>query len=356
MINRHFSIIIPGLIAAILWTGCNRAEEQQSGIPVVKTESVIADGGRIVVTYPGKIKAGKEANAAFRVAGTISSIPVSAGQFVKQGETIAVLDDRDYRTQLNATEAEYNRISSDAKRVIELYERGSATASENDKAKYGLQQITAKLEAHRNALNDTRLKAPYDCYIQKKLFEPGETVGAGMPVVSLIGSNRPEVEINITASDYLRRAKAVSYSARISAIGDQEMPLQVSEVTPKANLNQLYTMRLSFRDNKPNTILTPGMAAEVTIRYQQSETNFVTVPLSAIVRDANNCNVWIFKDGKVNGRAVETSDITSDGRIIITEGLTENDIVVTAGIRSLKEGMKVRQLPVVSATNPGNLK
>ncbi len=355
MINKHFTIIISAS-ALLLWSSCTRNESQKIEAPLVKTEKAIADGGRTMVTYPGRIKSGAEANAAFRVAGTISSIPVSAGQFVKAGQTIAILDDRDYRTQLEATEAEFSRISADANRVIELYKRGSASASEYDKASYGLKQITAKLEAHRNALADTRLKAPYDGYIQKKLFEPGETVGAGMPVVSLVSSRNPEIEINITATDYIRREKAISYTAMIDAIQGSELPLTMASITPKANLNQLYTMRLQFKDNKINNLLTPGMVAEVVIRYQSTNSTNVTVPLSAVKREEGKCYLWVYKDGKVTKRAVETTDITSDGRALITEGLAENEIVVTAGTQSLKEGMQVRLLPETSATNLGDLK
>lgn len=344
------------LATGLLSTGCNREQQITAETAVVRTDTITADQGRSMVRYPGKVKAGAEANVAFRVSGTIASITVDVGEFVRQGQIIAILDDRDYKTQLEATQAEFNRISADANRVIELFRRGSASASENDKATYGLQQITAKLEAHQNALADTRLKAPFDGYIQKKMFKPGEIIGAGMQVISMLGTQQPELEINITAADYLRMDNALSFTAFIDAMPGDELPLKVIGVTRKANLNQLYTLRLKFSNQKLNSLLTPGMAAEVMIKFPVQANNRLSVPISAVARNNGESFVWLFNNNKVSRRTVDVSEITGDGRAIIASGIKEDDIVVTAGIKSLKEGMQVRQLQPVSVTNAGNLK
>lgn len=344
------------MFTGMLSLACDRGQLLPAEPVFVRTELVEPDNGRNIVTYPGRVKPGAEANAAFRVAGTISFIPVEVGDFVKKGQTIAILDDRDYRTQLEATQAEYDRVSADANRVIELFKRGSASASENDKATYGLQQITAKLEAHKNALADTRLKAPFDGYVQKRMFEPGETVGAGMQVISLVGSKKPEIEINIAASDFIRRKSAISYTARVDAIPGKEFPMEVTGVAPKGNLNQLYTVRLKFLDEKLNELLTPGMTADVIIKFAVTNNDRFTIPLSALVRDKGKCYVWVIKNGKVSKRPIEIINITGDGKVVATSGLNNDYIIVTAGIHSLKEGMQVRQLDPMSVSNLGNIK
>lgn len=344
------------MATGMLFMGCSREQSIPAEVAVVKTDTVTADLGRSIVRYPGKVKAGAEANVAFRVSGTIASVPVEIGEFVHQGQIIAILDDRDYKTQLEATQAEYNRISADANRVIELFKRGSASASENDKATYGLQQITAKLEAHRNALADTRLKAPFDGFIQKKMFKSGEIIGAGMQVISMVGTRQSEMEINITAPDFIRKDKALSYSAFIDVMPGVELPLEVIGITPKANLNQLYTVRLKFKDQKLNKLLTPGLTAEVVIKFPAMENNRLSVPISSLTHVSGKNFVWLYNNGKVTRQAVDVSEITGDGKAIIVKGLKEDDIIVTAGIKSLKEGMPVRQLQPVSASNTGNLK
>ncbi|MDL2255930.1 efflux RND transporter periplasmic adaptor subunit [Parabacteroides sp. OttesenSCG-928-G06] len=211
------------------------------------------------VTFPGKVVAASDINLAFRISGPIAKVYVDAGRYVKKGQVLAEIDPRDYVVQLSATEAEYERIKSEAERVIALYEKGSIAPNDYDKAVYGLNQITAKREAHKNALADTKLCVPCDGYIQKRLFEPGETVSAGLPVLSMISAGTDEVEINIPSSDYIRRDQFDNFYCTVDIYQGETFPLELVGITQKANMNQLYTMRLRLTGkgkNKPG----PGMS------------------------------------------------------------------------------------------------
>lgn len=68
-----------------------------------------------------------------------------------------------------------------------------------------VKEITAKYQAHKNTLTDTKLISPCNGYIQKRLFEPGETVRVGTPVIAMISDTMEEIEINIPSSEYVRR-------------------------------------------------------------------------------------------------------------------------------------------------------
>lgn len=103
---------------------------------------------------------------AFKLNGTLMQVHVGEGDRVRKGQLIAELDPRDYRLQLEATEAEYLNIKSEAERVMALYADSVGTADAYDKARFGLQQITAKYENARNQLADTKIYAPFDGYVQ----------------------------------------------------------------------------------------------------------------------------------------------------------------------------------------------
>ena len=118
---------------------------------------------------------------------------------------IAEIDSHDYEVQLEATQAEYDQIKADAERVISMYEEGAATASNYDKARYGLEQISQKLSHHKDQVGYCKLYSPIDGYVQSRLHDSGENVSAGMPIISLFGSSNTEIEIFIPASDYARR-------------------------------------------------------------------------------------------------------------------------------------------------------
>lgn len=257
------------------------------------------------------------------------------------------MDDRDYRIQLAATEAEYNRIKSEVDRIIELYEKKSVTPNEYDKAIYGLKQITAQLEAHRNALSYTRLVAPFDGYIQKKLFDVGETVGAGLAVVSIVSTDGPEIEINLPTADFIRRGEYIDATATLDVFPDKTFGLELVGINRKANLNQLYTATFRMKDASE---VAPGMTAMVTILYETEETRLVRIPFTALSEDS----VWITDKGRAVRKAVKVREIKNDGTALV-EGLNEGNLVNSRGIHTLKEGQRVKGLPAKSETNVGGV-
>ena len=171
---------------------CSNGAKDTREYQTVKTDTVVSAGGQTSLQYPGKVKAAQDISLAFRVSGTIQKIYVKDGARVQAGQLLAELDPTDYQVQLDATEAEYKQIKAEAERVMALYKDNGTTPNANDKAVYGLKQITAKYRHHKDQLGYTRLYAPFQrLSYRKALFEAHETVGAGMPVLSMISQQRP---------------------------------------------------------------------------------------------------------------------------------------------------------------------
>lgn len=325
--------------------------------PTVKIDTVRIYGNELFISFPGRIKAAEDVSLAFRVAGTLLKVPVNAGTRVKKGDLLAEIDPRDYQIQLSATEAEYKQIKAEAERVIELYRKKSVPENDYDKAVYGLQQITAKYEAHKNALKDTRLLAPFDGYVQKKLYDQDETVAVGMPVISMISANRFELEINIPVSDYLRQHQFRNYTAVLEIMPGKTFPLDLIDIARKANANQLYTMRFRLSEIPSNINLAAGMTAEVTIHYLPDENILYRLPLSAVFEKEGKAYVWIYDivGKRVLARQIIPVEIQKDGQIVVSAGVKAGEIIVSAGVHSLAEGMQAEILPPVSKTNVGGV-
>ena len=346
----------------LLLAGCGKdkgaATENAPRVLLYTVEDTDAVGMAI---YPGRTRASDEANVAFRVAGTLQRVLVKEGDHVRRGQVIAVMDDRDYRVQLEAAEAEYTQVSNEANRVMSLYaEDGVGTANNYDKARYGLQQITQKLQHCRNQVTDCVLRAPFDGYVQSVLHESYETVGAGMPVVSLIGEGRTEVVINIPASENLRRDRFGSFYAYFDVVPGVEFPLELLSIARQANANQLYEVRLGLKGN--HSEITPGMSTMVHLTYKDMGRRSIAVPLSAIRRDGNVSYVFVYADGqsagqtgKVRRRQVTLGAVHGNGTADVSSGLNGGERIVTSGVQALKDGEAVRPAAQPGKTNVGGL-
>ncbi len=352
--NRQFLLIV-ALAAAFLFQGCAGKKTAENQIRYVKCDTVkVSSDLSAVAEFPGRVKAAKESGVAFRVAGQIKTILVKEGDFVKEGAVLAVMDDRDYETQLSATKAEYDGIKADADRAVALYEKNTIARKDYDKAVYGMKQIEAKLQAHTDALADTRLKAPYSGYVQSILYNEGETVSAGLPVIRMISSSAPEVEINIPTSFFIRSGNIVGASCTFDAIKGKEYKLKFIGITPKANLNQLYTTTFSLVTDGAD-VPAPGMSAMVEVQYASEGGQKLSIPVEALSqKDGRSC-VWVYRDGTVRSTPVEVAQMTNTGKVILDGGVSEGDIVVAAGLGMLEDGMAVKPLPAESKTNVGGL-
>lgn len=329
-------------------SSCSTKQDSQQKLLTVKIDTVKTYLEGETTSISGKVYASNDVNMAFRVSGTLLRTPIKEGTLVKKGTLLAEIDPRDYRIQLQATEAEYKQIKGDAERVIELYKKNSISQSEYDKAVYGLQQITAKYHAHQNALADTRLVAPFDGYIQEYKHHEGETVAAGYPVVTFYNNANSEIEVNIPSSIYTRRNEFAQVSCMIDG---KEVKLNLISISPKANLNQLYTARFAI-DGSVQAIA--GTLTNVNI-YYSSSSNQVAIPLTAILHADDKSFVWIYKQGKVEKRIILIDEILASGQALVSGHIAAGELIVSGGVNSLKEGDQVTPLTPQSKTNIGGL-
>lgn len=342
-------------VLLLLLASCGEKTSRTASVQKVKCAEVVsASELNTVVSYPGKVSSVSEVNLSFRVPGVIDKIVVSEGDFVRSGQVVALMDDRDYELQRDATQAEYDGIKAEVDRVVALYKEESVPQNTYDKAVSGLKQITSKLSAHNNAYADTKLKAPFSGYIQKINFEKGEAVSAGLPIASFISSGAPEIVVGLPAAQYILLDELGSATATISSYPGKEFSLKYIGTTHKANLNQLYEARFSV-EAEDGEYPAVGLSAMVSMNFENHNIDNTIVPLCAVIdKDGKDC-VWLLKDGKATCVEVVLGDVMGDGSAIIKGGLSVGDMVITAGLRSLKEGREVELLPKAKASNVGNV-
>ncbi len=344
-------------ISLLLFTSCARPEKGTRESRTVKVDTVVSAGSRTALRFPGKVKASQDINLSFRVSGTILKIYVEEGSRVRKGQLLAELDPADYQVQLDATEAEYKQIKAEAERVMALYRENGTTPNANDKAVYGLRQITAKYQHHKDQLEYTRLYAPFSGSVQKMLFDAHETIGAGMPVISMVSSGIPEVEINLPAADYIRRERFEGFHCTFDLYPGETYPLKLIGITPKANANQLYTMRLQMVPGKL-PLPSPGMNTMVTVDCNEGDSQPLSVPGGALLQKDGKTYVFVYDPsaGKVGSREVTVRHLLADGRaVVLSDTLQAGEIVVASGVHHIEDGEEVRPLTTGSKTNVGGL-
>ena len=269
---------------------------------------------------------------------------VDEGASVTAGQELARLDDREFRTVLASAQAEFATADADYRRGQAIYERSQAI-SRRDLEKLETQRNLAanRLRNAQLALDETLLKAPFDGVVGRKLVEDFGRVGANQTV--LVVQNLQDLEVVIQVPDrvVLQSSGSSDVYAEIPGL-DQTFPLSLKFFSTEADpVTQTYQVVLGL-DGKGDARILPGMSARVFSDSSRMDAG-VSVPLSAIVPN-NQGQQFVWKldvDNRAQRANIEAGQLSGD-RVVVTSGLQPGDRIITAGVSSVREGMKVRPL------------
>ena len=345
-----------------LFIKCGKEEQEREIIRPVRYIQVYSTGGSRVRTFTGVAQAGMESRLSFKVPGTIQKVSVLVGDNIKSGQLIAELDASDYQLQVQQAEAslaqaraQARNASSNFERVRTLYESNNISKSNfdaaraaNESANAAVRSAEKQLEMAKLRLSYTRLTAPVSGAIASVNVEVNENVQAGQPVVMLTSGSQIEVKLSIPEILISQMKEGGNVTVVFDAIPNKKFAATVLEVGVAATgIGTTFpvTVRLADKDDT----LRPGMAATVSLRFEsKDERERFIVPSHVVVEDRMGRFVYVVEPsadeqgyGIIQRHAVTICDLTADG-IEIFEGLSDGDLVVTAGVSRITEGQKVK--------------
>jgi len=340
--TKKYTILAAALLAASL-SSCGTRQPSSGGdyIHTVMLVQPQTTAGTSLRSLSGVAEESGEASFGFKAAGQITKVYVEEGSHVSKGQLIAELDDKDYKLGVEAARLQYEQTERQVARLKKLYDSHSISGDDYDKATTGLAQLKVQLESNENQLSYCKLHSPVSGYVQSVNFAPGEMVNAGTPMVSVVGTGGVAVAADVSSEVYGRRAEITSVEGVLP--GGEVVPMTVSSITPKADGNQLFRMRLSFA-GKPKGQVVAGMNMEIRLSLGEGECEGeVAVPQRAVFEDGGESCVWVYgADSCVHRTPVQVAGFDDSGRIVVSEGLAGDERIVKAGVGYLVEGEKVK--------------
>lgn len=350
---RVAAALLP-IAAVISCAGGGNAAEP--AVRTVKTMTVSSVDSIKTLTCPGIVQEMHSINVAFKTPGQLVRVNVEEGNYIREGQLIASLDDSDYKLGVEALQIQYDQLSDEVSRLRELYKKKSVSANDYEKAEAGLKQLAVQLQVNKNKLAYTKLYAPVSGYVKSVNFAKSEMVDAGTPIISMMDVSGLEVQADIAAADYLDRSSFKSFTVRTSS--GETRGAKLLGIVPKADGNQLYrmTLKIDHGSSQMKDSFLPGTNVEVNVeRNGRNVGRDVSMPLSAICYDGKQPYVLtVGKDSSIVRMNVELTS-SADVTCAHVRGLASGTEVVVAGSSSLKEGEKVNVLPAPSETNIGGL-
>jgi membrane fusion protein, multidrug efflux system len=351
-------ILCAALIVATV-TGCDKPAPPTSQARPVRTVTVERGAEGETVSLTGHIRAKDQASLAFRLDGRMIERPVNVGEVLKAGQVVARLDPQIQKNGLNTAQANLASVEAllvQARltfgRQQQLVKDGWTSRANFDEAQQKLESIQAQVDAAQaqvrtaqEQLSYTVLSADGPGAVTAVGAEPGEVVHAGKMVVELarLGGRDavfdvPEQLIRTGPRDPLVEI-ALTNDPQVKATGS------VREVAPEAD-SATRTWRVKVGIIDPPQGMELG--STVTGRIKLAAPPGVEVPASALTQANGRPAVWVVDPHNKTVSLREVDILRHDpATVVISQGLETGDLVVTAGVQTLRPGQKVELLGAV---------
>lgn len=335
-------------------TAAADAQESQAQVVTVVVPGTTTIAGTI--TASGTIAARREMPVGVAgEGGQIVQVLVDAGDWVRAGQVLAVIDRSVQGQQIASQAANVEVAAADARlaqanldRALKLVERGFISKADIDRLTATRDAANARVRVARASLGELgaraarlNIVAPAAGLVLTRAAEPGQIVTPGSGVLfSMARDGQMEMQARLSESDLARLS--VGASADVTPVGtDRKFSGQVWQLSPTIDQTSREGIaRIALAYDK---VLRPGGFATATL--VSGTTNAPLLPESAILSDDKGSYVFVLdKDDKAVRRAVKTGQVSAKG-IAVVEGLSGSERIVLRAGGFLNPGDKVR--PVV---------
>ncbi|WP_417586306.1 efflux RND transporter periplasmic adaptor subunit [Pararhodobacter oceanensis] len=282
--------------------------------------------------------------------GEVRQVAVRPGDPVTEGQLLVQMDVETLTLDLNqaqssaaATQAQLDLALNQLERVQTLVDRGVTTSASLDEARNAVTQTRANLDTLRDQVASAELRlrhatvrAPFAGIVAARSVEPGQYVGAGTPLISIVDLTTVELRANAAVADgaLLRQGQAVQVS--VDGIAQQSFDGVVARINPVAQ-EGTRTVPVYVTIDNPEGILLGGMFATAQVVIERAE-DAIALPTAALREDAEGAYVLRITDGRLERVAVESGGTWTGGMTRITQGLSAGDQVITAPLPGLRPG------------------
>lgn len=398
-------IVIYALVVAFLLVGTFIVKFISSNS---KTDNVMASENKLSVevykaelkdrmsgdTYKSTLEAYEQGIISSKISAKVTKVVVENGQYVNEGDTIAVLDDQDIQNsiktataqlevnekqvnsaeqQLNSTQTSLEKLKinvDDAQRNYDrekaLFDAGAVSQSELDasekalntsKADYNsgqanieiskasIESAKASVEAQKvnieklqNDLNNVVIKAPISGVISEKNVNVGQIINQGAVLAKI--NDISYVFATIQVPQEKINDIEVGKPADVTLEDNNMVHNGTLDSIDLSGDSTLRVFNCKIKMENSNKELLPGEYAKVNFSNTENNNKVITIPVSSLAGSEGDYYVFINDNGVASKVSVDIGD-ADENNVEIISGVKEGDEIICTNMSSLKDGCKI---------------
>ncbi len=270
-------IIFATFLALILWFAWGMFRSVL-GWDAPKYRTVTIEEGAMVsaIRASGTLNPVKQVTVGAAVSGLISQINVDFNDVVKQGQTIARIDTREFQARYDQALANYDVARKNHQFNLGLVHQGFISKQALIQTEGAMKAAQGALNLAKKSLDDTYIRSPVDGVVVKRNVEVGQTVAASLqaPELFIIAQNLAEmqVETSIDESDVGKIKDGQEATFTVDAFSGQTFQGKVRQIRKApVNIQNVVTYTVLISADNPDFKLLPGMTANARIVTDQRD-------------------------------------------------------------------------------------
>jgi RND family efflux transporter MFP subunit len=345
--KKFRQLSIATCVALTAWVGSVQAAE---AVPLAEVRAQAVGSG---ITLDGSMQAREQTTVSAQANGRVMSLRVKAGDAVKKGELLALIDDRVTRAGVAQTQAGIAQAQAQWRNAQAQFERAQTLVAQGfmgqaalDDARAALRSAKAAREQalaahHQSALAQgfTRVTAPQAGVVLNTHLEAGDLAGVGAPIATLYapGALRAVVYVPSSLMDSVRQAS----SAKVRLNNGQWVTPTLRTILPSADpVSQTVEVRLDL-DAAQTAQAIPG--EQLQVRFELGQAQRLVVPKQAVVRRGELTAVYVAmgeaEQRRYVLRAVRVGHAVGDDGVEVLAGVRAGDRVALSPVAASQHGM-----------------
>jgi RND family efflux transporter MFP subunit len=345
-------IFVPFALMPLLLLACGHGGKVETARAPIAVRAVEVHSAEepATVEAAGSLRSVKEAVLSGKVMGTIVSIRKAAGDPVRKGEVLVVVDSRDVEGQiaqakgaLAQAQAAETIARTNLQRFEQLFARNAASQLELDQARFQAESAKGAVTQAEGAVatassyrSYAEIAAPFDGRVVDRLCEVGDMTAPGRPLMKIEDERSLRLDVSLPEGSLGAAVPGQSVTIRVPALAGRVLEGKVGEVVPAVDpATRSFLVKIELPADPG---LRSGLYGRAT--FQSGTRRALRVPRACLRERGGFTGVFVADGGHASFRLVTLAETDVDNPEILS-GLSDGDRVVLDPPADLEVGSPI---------------
>lgn len=295
------------------------------------------------IDVTGTIDANEKVSLISQTAGNITGIFFKEGARVSKGQLLVKVYNQDLQASLSNIQYQVTLANQIEYRNKVLLEKEAISKEEYETSLTSLNSLKAQADLIKAQISRTEIRAPFSGTIGLRNVSPGGYLSPSTPIATLVNIDPAKLTFSVPERYLPLIQKGSKINFTVAASG-KKFPATVYAIEPSIDVN---SRSITVRAEAPNPgdVLTAGSFAKINLTLDQIPKT-IMVPTEVVTPDLKSSKVFVVKNGVAMPRFVKT-DLRTDTKIQITDGLKPGDSLIVSGIIQMRPKVALKITKVI---------